>query len=86
MDACNKRFNLFYYEPSLGGIDCIAHGMHWFPTDWMSIKHANCGLDTSLLRVGWGKSKKQMLGKIKKQMRVVKKMPTYYNFLKNKIY
>ena len=86
MDACNKRFNLFYYEPSLGGIDCIAHGMHWFPTDWMSIKHANCGLDTSLLRIGWGKSKKQMLGKIKKQMRVVKKMPTYYNFLKNKIY
>jgi len=86
MDACNKRFNQFYYEPTPGGLDCIAHGMHWFPTDWMSIKHAKCGIDTTFMHSGWERGKKQTFDVIKRQMKVVKKMPTYYDFLANKIY
>ena len=86
MDACDKKFNKFYYERTPGGLDCIAHGMHWFPTDWMSLKHSKCGGDTTSMHSGWERGKKQILDKIKKQMRVVKQMPTYYNFLTNKIY
>ena len=86
VEACSKRFNGFYYELSVGGLDCIAHGMHWFPTDWVSVKHATCGVDPTEMYASWERGKKQIFDILGTQMEVVKKMPTYYDFLANKIY
>ena len=87
MSAVDKRFNKFFYGASeYGGLDCITHGMHWFPTDSMSLQSARCGEDLGLLHEGWKRAKEAIFSINKRQLKIVKKMPTYYDFLANKIY
>ena len=87
MSAANKRFNHFFYGASeSGGLDCIAHGMHWFPTDSMSLVAARFGEDMEILHAGWKRAKKTIFKINHRQLQLVKKMPTYYEFLANRIY
>ena len=86
MEACNKRFNNLHYESWPGGLACIATGMHWFPTDWVSVERAACGVDLTEMHADWERGKKQIFDILGTQMEVVKKMPAYYDFLANKIY
>ena len=86
MTYADDRFNQFYYPPGDGGFDCIAHGMYWFPTDWMSLKYAYCTEDNTFLNAGFKRGKEQTMKIIERKKEIIKNWPKYYDFIANHIY
>jgi len=85
-DTVWKRFERYWYDPSYQGIDCIAHGMHWFPTDEMSLKHALACKDTTFRNDGIKLGKKNTFNIIKTKEKIIKDWPKYFDFLRTYIY
>ena len=85
-EAVWKRFERYWYDPTFAGLDCIAHGMHWFPTDEMSLKHALACKDTTFRNDGIKLGKKQTFNIIKTKEKVIKDWPKYFDFLRTYIY
>ena len=60
-------------------------GMNWFPTDVDSITSATLH-DANHHKDGWNIFIKRLEEKTKHREKIVKKMPSFYDYLKNKFY
>jgi len=68
-----------------GGLHCIAMGMNWFPTDVDSITAATLH-DANHHKDGWKIFIKRLEERTKYREKIVKKMPSFYDYLNNTFY
>ena len=68
-----------------GGLHCLAMGMNWFPTDVDSITAATLH-DSNFHRDGWRIFVDKLEERKKYREKIVKKMPSFYDYLKKKFY
>jgi len=82
--AAHSRDSNFYFN-EIGGLHCIAAGMHWSPTDMSTIMYKNM-VNESTLKKQW-KECINLLDKRKNEWnKNIKNKPSLFKFLKQNIY
>ena len=79
--AAFNKMRDYYFSP-IGGLHCIATGMHWFPTDFPTIQTLNCNRDVEYWKSEWEIGINIMNKRKQEWYDVVKKAPKLLDFLK----
>ena len=84
LTAANERDINFHFN-EMSGLHCIAAGMHWSPTDLMTIMHRNM-VDKKTLINEWKPFIDALDLRKKEWNKNIKNKPSLFKFLKNNIY
>jgi len=84
LTAANDRDNSFHFN-EIGGLHCIAAGMHWSPTDLVTIMHRNMVNKETLINE-WKPFINALDLRKNEWNKNIKNKPSLFKFLKNNIY
>ena len=76
----------YRFSDTQAGIHCISAGMHWAPTDIPSLMKANVDSDMDSWKKKWKLTAKHLDKRKDEWKKVVKGLPTMYDFLKKNYY